>query len=406
MTHIDKVLVGLSAVTAVLLTGCIGIKDDRAVKTISTGSEIARQEAPEVLSDRGFSAKLTPDRGQMLMELLWWNKRQISQTLNVHKKDVVYKTMRIGFFPGVCTGEVMTDTPVVGHLWCCVANIVYLFTPTILSMVYGPWMSPADTHSIGSSFTAWGLFGNFCYLDHKNPKIMREYAEQKVEKIVKEEPIRLMDFDVEIDGRVFHGENGVAYIGAVVGDKTVLDVKVLSFAPPAGFSTNGVASAFGSTFRVRVPTEAEVAMKAEQKRLQEVALAQQIQAERAAAAARAAAQQAATMAMVNATVQGINASAAALNGGTYVPPSPVVPIIPAVSTPPASGGTSSAVAPKLQKSCPGCYGSGRCRPCNGTGKNPAKKYTNGRLYDTMVPENCRPCNGTGNCLTCGGKGHL
>ena len=59
-----------------------------------------------------------------------------------------------------------------------------------------------------------------------------------------------------------------------------------------------------------------------------------------------------------------------------------------------------------QKICPACYGNGRCRPCNGTGKNPTKKYARGHLYDSAIPENCRPCSGTGKCLTCGGKGHL
>ena len=141
--------------------------------------------------------------------------------------------------------------------------------------------------------------------------------------------------------------------------------------------------------------------------VQEIASSQQIQAEREAEAARAS-QQAAALAMVNAAVQGINAGVAASNGGTYVPPAPVIPTIPVVPTPSAvstlSGGAS--VSPRMPKTCPACYGNGRCRPCNGTGKNPAKKYAQGHLYDPAIRENCRPCNGTGNCLTCGGKGHL
>lgn len=137
--------------------------------------------------------------------------------------------------------------------------------------------------------------------------------------------------------------------------------------------------------------------------VQEIASSQQMQAERDAAAV----QQAAALAMMNAAVQGINAGVAASNGGTYIPPAPVIPTIP-VPTPSSasmsSGGASA--APRMSRTCPACYGNGRCRPCNGTGKNPAKKYAQGHLYDPAIPENCRPCNGTGNCLTCGGKGHL
>ena len=142
--------------------------------------------------------------------------------------------------------------------------------------------------------------------------------------------------------------------------------------------------------------------------VREIVSPQQIQAEREAEAARAAAQQAAALAMVNAAVQGINAGVTASNGGAYVPPAPVVPTISVVPTPSAASASSggAAVAPGIPKTCPACYGNGRCRPCNGTGKNPAKKYAQGHLYDSAIPVNCRPCNGTGNCLTCGGKGHL
>ena len=292
--------------------GCISIKDDRAVETEFVKNEIVAQKT-EVLVNHGITAKFTPDRGQMLMELFWWNSRRVVTTVKTRKRDVVYKTIRIGFFPGVCTGELMTDTPFLGHLWCLVCNYAFLFTPTVASIVYGSWMEPARPGDF--SFPAWGLFGNYLYMDREDPKILREYDVQRVEERDEKEPIRLVDFDVEIDGQTFHGQNGVAYIGAVVGDRTAMDIKVLSFAAPAGLSTNDVLSVCGSSFRAKIPTEGEFAAEAERKRLQEVARMQQIQAESAATAARIAAQQAADQAMIGAAqavVQGANAFSAAM----------------------------------------------------------------------------------------------
>ena len=141
--------------------------------------------------------------------------------------------------------------------------------------------------------------------------------------------------------------------------------------------------------------------------VQEIASSQQIQAEREAEAARAA-QQAAALAMVNAAVQGINAGVAASNGGTYVPPTPIIPTIPVVPAPTAASASNggASAAPRRSKICPACFGSTKCRPCNGTGKNLTKKNAQGHIYDSAIRENCLPCNGTGKCLTCGGKGHL
>ena len=98
--------------------------------------------------------------------------------------------------------------------------------------------------------------------------------------------------------------------------------------------------------------------------------------------------------------QGANAFSAALSQQQQIN-RPVAVNNPAVGSMQSAGGVASA----RQKTCPACYGNGRCRPCNGTGKT-AKGYAKGHLYDPAIPENCRPCNGTGNCLTCGGKGHL
>jgi hypothetical protein len=197
----------------------------------------------------------------------------------------------------------------------------------------------------------------------------------------------LQDFKVEIDGCVFQGEKGVAYVGAIIGDRTVLNVKVLSFLPPAGFTNEGVASVCGTTFVAKVPTAAEIAIETEQNRLQAMAIAQQMQANQAIAVAQDAARRELVMAVANASMQGGNTGVAARNAGANI------------SVP-------SATSPSIPKICPVCCGNRKCRPCNGTGDNVAKKYTSGRLYDSMVPAKCRPCSGTGRCLSCGGKGTL
>ena len=118
-------------------------------------------------------------------------------------------------------------------------------------------------------------------------------------------------------------------------------------------------------------------------------------------AARAQAMANAAQATSQAITQGANAFSAAM---TQQQPAiqPVAVSNPAVGSMQSAGGAAS-TGPKI---CPACFGSTKCRPCNGTGKNPTKKYAQGHLYDSAIPENCRPCNGTGNCLTCGGKGHL
>ncbi len=368
------------------LSGCISIKDDRAVETIVTETAVVKPETMEVLVNRGITAKFTPDRGQMFMELYWWTKRKISKTVKVCKQDAVLKTTCIGFFPAAKANDSLIGWPIA----CLILNPFVAFIPTFSSMIYGPFMEPNE-----SVMGELGLFGNYSYLDHKNPKVLKKYEEQKLEERIEETPIRLLDFEVEIDGRVFRGENGVAYVGAIIGDRTALNVKVLSFSPPAGFTNEGVSFACGSTFLAKVPTAAEIAIEAEQKRLQALAIAQQKQAEQAVAAAQDAAQRELAMAFANAAIQGINAGMATRNGGANVS-------VPSTASVSVSQGASTSI-PKI---CPVCYGNGKCRPCNGTGDNIGKKYSSGRLYDSMVPAKCSPCSGTGNCLKCRGKGTL
>lgn len=107
--------------------------------------------------------------------------------------------------------------------------------------------------------------------------MLKEYVERKVEEKIDETPIRLMDFEVEIDGKTFRGEKGVAYIGTVVGNKMELDVKLLSFIAPDGFPSNDVAAVCGSRFLAKVPTAADMMVEAEKKRLQELAVRQRQQ---------------------------------------------------------------------------------------------------------------------------------
>ena len=259
-------------------------------------------------------------------------------------------------------------------------------------MLYGPIMDPVDQELGDYQLCQWGIFGNYCYLDRKNPEVLKEYVERKVEEKIEETPIRLMDFEVEIDGKIFRGEKGVAYIGTVVGSKPELDVKLLSFIAPDGFPSNDVAAVCGSRFLAKVPTAADMMAEAEKKRLQELAVLQRQQAAQEAAAQEAAAQRELAMALANAAIQGVNSGMAARNSGTYVPPAPV----------PAVSGSSNPI-PRM---CPACCGTKKCRSCDGKGINPAKKYIEGRLYDSLVPAKCGPCRGTGNCLTCGGKGTL
>ena len=57
------------------LSGCIRFKDNSDVRTSVLKSQIV-DESVQMLADRGVSANLTPDRGQMFMELYWWNKRK------------------------------------------------------------------------------------------------------------------------------------------------------------------------------------------------------------------------------------------------------------------------------------------------------------------------------------------
>ena len=378
--------VALLTAMVAFLPGCISIKDNSAIEVIVTGTEVIKPESIEVLVDRGITAKFTPDRGQMFMELYWWNKRKISKALKVYKQNAVLKTTCIGFFPAAKAHDSLIAMPIA----CLLLNPFVCFMPTFSSMLYGPFMDPGE-----SVMGEFGLFGNYCYLDHKNPKVLKKYEEQKLEERIEEDPIRLLDFEVEINGRVFRSEKGVAYVGAIIGDKTVLNVKVLSFSPPAGFTDECVASVCGTTFLAKVPTVAEIAIEAEQKRLQEMAIAQQKQAEQAAAAAQDAAQRELAMAFANAAIQGINAGMSARNGSANVS-------VPSTASVPVSQGTSSSIP----KTCPVCFGNGRCRPCNGSGDNIGKKYSSGRLYDPMVPTKCSPCGGTGNCLKCRGKGTL
>ena len=107
------------------------------------------------------------------------------------------------------------------------------------------------------------------------------------------------------------------------------------------------------------------------------------------------------VAVSEAIVQGANAFSAAMSQQQPAI-QPVAVSNPAVGSMQSAGGAAS-TGPKI---CPACFGSTKCRPCNGTGKNPTKKNAQGHIYDSAIRENCRPCNGTGNCLTCGGKGHL
>lgn len=64
------------------------------------------------------------------------------------------------------------------------------------------------------------------------------------------------------------------------------------------------------------------------------------------------------------------------------------------SAPPVSYSTStSSYSEKEWHDCSSCQGSGKCKLCNGTGKN---EYTkNGR---------CGGCKGTGKCAGCNGRG--
>lgn len=90
-------IVGLS------LSGCIRFKDGRDVRTSVLKSQIV-DASVQVLADRGVTANLTPDRGQMFMELYWWNKRKTSKTIEITKQDACLKTISIGFFPGAVRG--------------------------------------------------------------------------------------------------------------------------------------------------------------------------------------------------------------------------------------------------------------------------------------------------------------
>lgn len=47
-----------------------------------------------------------------------------------------------------------------------------------------------------------------------------------------------------------------------------------------------------------------------------------------------------------------------------------------------------------KKKCGGCNGTGDCKHCGGTGKEPAVK----------AAADCRRCVGTGKCSGCGGSG--
>ena len=373
------------------LSGCIRFKDSGDVRTSVLKSQIV-DESVQVLADRGVTANLTPDRGQMFMELYWWNKRKISKTTEIAKQDACLKTISIGFFPGAGAREPGVADAVVHPLPCLLLNAFCMCIPTFSSMLYGPVMDPCDVHENDYSLCEYGLFGNFSYLDRKNPKVVKNYVEKRTEEKVDETPIRLMDFEVEIDGKIFRGEKGVAYIGTVVGSKPELDVKLLSFIAPDGFPSNDVAAVCGSRFLAKVPTAADMMVAAENKRREELAVLQQQQAAQEAAAREAAAQRELAMALANAAIQGVNAGVAARNGGAYTPATPVAPSV------------SAASSPKLPRLCPMCFGDGKCRPCDGSGGNPAKPYIKGRLYDGMVSAKCGPCNGTGRCLGCGGTG--
>lgn len=375
----------LVAITA-FMTGCISFKHDDLVETVVIDSTVVTPEEAKVLVNHGITAKFTHDRGQVFMELFWWNKRKISKTVKLCKRDAALKTTAIGFFPGAAAKQHKVSHSIASLL----VNPLIGCLPTISSLLCGPFMDPAD-----GTLCEMGIFGVFSYLDRENPMVLRTYDEQKVVERIEETPIRLLDFTVEIEGQAFHGENGVAYVGSVVGDKTALKIKVLSFSPPEGFSHDSVSPVYGGEFLAKVPTAAEIALEAEQKRLLEIAIAQQKQAELAAVAAQEAAQRELALALANAAVQGVNAGMAARNGVNHTPivtPSPMS----------VSRGTQSS----LPRTCPACYGTTKCRPCNGTGGNPAKKHIEGRLYDPLVSARCGPCRGTGKCLTCGGKGSL
>ena len=51
-----------------------------------------------------------------------------------------------------------------------------------------------------------------------------------------------------------------------------------------------------------------------------------------------------------------------------------------------------------ERPCETCYRTGKCRGCNGTGKD--KAHT---IYGTVIID-CGACKGTGKCQYCGGDG--